>query len=436
MPSQITSLTPIQTGEESPPVLPPQTTTPKYDVIVVGAGPGGSSAAMFLQEKGYKVLLLEKQKYPRDKICGDAVSGKSVGMLKALGLDGEMETIDHAKVYGLVFSSPKGEMLEIPMPYKNEEEKNKPRGYVARRMEFDYFLFRHARERVEVREQFQVTDLLFDDEKTVIGVRGMDLLTKEIHAFHSTFVIGADSVYSVVAQKVGVEKIPDEHLCEATRVYYKGVAGLTPNIEIHFVDSVMPGYFWIFPLEDGKANVGLGMVRADRQKKGVNLVQETEKVIQEHPLFKERFKNAERLGDIKGWTLPFGSFRRTLHGKGWLLIGDAASLVDPFSGEGIGNAMTSGKFAAEAIDRAYKAHDFSPAFMQWYADELWKEIGPEMQTSYMLQKMGRHQWLLNLVIGKAAKSKEIRDTISGMLVNEEARKNFISPGFYLKLLFA
>mgnify|MGYP001603315935 FL=1 len=411
---------------------PPNT----YDVIIVGGGPGGSSTAMFLQKKGYKVLLLEKAKYPRDKICGDAVSGKSVGMLKELGIENEMEKIDNAKVYGLVFSSPKGKMLEIPFPVKDGEGQTKARGYVCRRLVFDNFLFSHAKKRVEAREEFAVTDLIFDESHTVVGVKGMDLNTKKNEEFRAKFVIGADGVTSMVANKVNAEKVPDDHLCMATRVYYKNISGMSPNIEIHFIDSVMPGYFWIFPLEDGKANVGLGMVSKDRQAKGVNLVAETERVIKEHPLFQERFKNAEKLTDVKGWTLPFGSFKKTLHGKGWLLVGDAACLVDPFSGEGIGNAMTSGKYASEAIDRAFKENNFTPEFMAWYPQTLWKDIGPEMDTSYLLQKMGRHQWLLNLVIGKASKSKEVRETISGMLVNEEARKSFVSPMFYLKLLFA
>lgn len=407
-----------------------------YDVIIVGGGPGGSTSAMFLAKKGYKVLLLEKQKYPRDKICGDAISGKSVGMLKELGIEHDIEKIDHAKVYGLIFSSPEGKSLEIPFPIKDSDGNAKPRGYVVRRIVMDNFLFSHAKKHVDIKEQFEVKDLLFDESGKVIGVKGMDLNTKEEHSFHSKFVIGADGSYSVVATKVGAEKVPEEHLCEATRVYYKNVAGITPNIEIHFVDSVMPGYFWIFPLENGMANVGLGMVRSDRQKKGVNLVKETEKVIMEHPLFKERFKNAEKLTDVKGWTLPFGSFKRKLHGPGYFLVGDAASLVDPFSGEGVGNAMTSAKYVSEVIDEAIKANDFSEAKLAQYDERLWKEIGPEMDTSYMLQKIGRHKWLLNLVVGKAAKSKEVRDTISGMLVNEEARKTFISPMFYVKLLLA
>jgi geranylgeranyl reductase family protein len=391
---------------------------------------------MFLAKKGYKVLLLEKQKFPRDKICGDAISGKSVGMLKELGIEDKIENIDHAKVYGLIFSSPEGKMLEIPFPVKDGEGNAKPRGYVVRRIVMDNFLFTNAKKWVDTRENFQVNDLLFDADKKVIGVKGMDLNTKEEMEFKSKFVIGADGATSIVAQKVGAEKIPNEHLCSATRVYYKNVSGLTPNIEIHFIDSVMPGYFWIFPLENGMANVGLGMVVKDRMDRNLNLVTETEKVIAEHPVFKERFKNAEKLTDVKAWTLPFGSFKRTLHGPGYLLIGDAASLVDPFSGEGVGNAMTSAKFASEIIDECIKSNDFSMEKLAQFDQRLWKEIGPEMDTSYMLQKIGRHKWLLNLVVGKAAKSKEVRDTISGMLVNEEARKTFISPMFYVKLLLA
>lgn len=420
----------------TPENTPSKTNSKTYDVIVVGGGPGGASTSLFLQKKGYKVLLLEKAQYPRDKICGDAVSGKSVGMLKELGIESEMETLDNAKVYGLVFSSPEGKMLEIPFPVTDGQGNAKPRGYVCRRLVFDNFLFSHAKKKVEAREQFTVTDLLWDANQTVVGVKGIDGPSKQPMEFRAKFVVAADGANSILVNKVGAEKIPDDHLCMATRVYYKNVSGVTPNIEIHFIDSVMPGYFWIFPLENGMVNVGLGMVSRDRQARNLNLVSETERVVAEHPVFKERFKNAEKLTDVKGWTLPFGSFKRTLHGKGYLLVGDAASLVDPFSGEGIGNAMTSGKFAAEAIDRAFKANNFTPEFMAWYDENLWKEIGPEMNTSYMLQKMGRHKWLLNMVIGKAARSKEIRDTISGMLVNENARKNFISPMFYLKVLLA
>ncbi len=147
-----------------------------YDVIVVGGGPGGNSTAMFLHKKGYNVLLLDKAKYPRNKICGDAISGKSVGMLKELGIEHEMEDLDTAKVFGLVFSSPEGKMLEIPFPVKDGEGKTKARGYVCRRIVFDNFLFSHTKKMVDAREEYTVNDLIWEGD-TVVGVKATDMKT-------------------------------------------------------------------------------------------------------------------------------------------------------------------------------------------------------------------------------------------------------------------
>jgi flavin-dependent dehydrogenase len=134
--------------------------------------------------------------------------------------------------------------------------------------------------------------------------------------------------------------------------------------------------------------------------------------------------------------LPFGSHRRKAHYNGAVLLGDAAGLIDPFSGEGVGNGMLSAREAARVIEKALKANDVSERVLKEYEDALWAELGPELQQSYRLQKLGRNTFLLNLVIDKAARSQQIRETLSGMLVNEEARKEFNNPLFYLKLLFA
>ena len=134
--------------------------------------------------------------------------------------------------------------------------------------------------------------------------------------------------------------------------------------------------------------------------------------------------------------MPLGSFHRKAHGNGWILLGDAAALIDPFSGEGVGNAMVSARMAGKVLEQAFKANDFSETFLKQYEEDVWKELGPELKTSYQLQRMGRIAPLLNLVIGKASKSKEIRETISGMIANENAKHSLINPLFYLKLLFA
>ncbi len=403
-----------------------------YDAIVVGGGPGGASCASFLGMAGKKALLLEKAHFPRDKTCGDGISGKSMRILKDLGITEAIETAPHAKIHGVIFSSPDGTVVEIPIPKGNDQKIDY--GYCSRREVFDNVLFQNAKDHAEVIEGFTVTDLLWEGTK-VAGVKGFaeDKVEKE---YRAKVVVGADGANSVVAKKVGAMVADKRHLCAALRGYYKNVTGLTPNIELHFVDEVMPGYVWIFPLENGMANVGVGMVLSDLEKKHVNLKEAMFKAMKENPLFKERFARAELVGQIKGWNLPLGSKRWKPYGNGWLLIGDAATLIDPFTGEGIGNALASGKFASETIEAAIAANDYSESFLKRYDDMIRKEFDPELATSYRMQKVGSHKRLFNFFMHKAARSAELRDAIAGTLIDAEARTKYLSPLFYLRVLLS
>ena len=134
--------------------------------------------------------------------------------------------------------------------------------------------------------------------------------------------------------------------------------------------------------------------------------------------------------------MPVGSKRRKSYGNGFLLLGDAAGLIDPFTGEGIGNAMYSGKFAIETAVEALNQNDYSADFLSQYENNLWDMIGNELNISSKLQKMGQNKFLLNFVIGKAAKNPEVSDIIAGMLANEVPRKRLANPLFYAKLLFS
>jgi flavin-dependent dehydrogenase len=122
-------------------------------------------------------------------------------------------------------------------------------------------------------------------------------------------------------------------------------------------------------------------------------------------------------------------------GDGFVLTGDAASLVDPFSGEGIGNALFSGMLAAEAIIKADEAGDFSASFLkQHYDDELYRRILSELRTSAALQRLCRFPWLFNFVVNKARKSHSLQQTISSMFANLDLRRKLRQPSFYLKIL--
>src|SRR3989344_1649879 len=405
----------------------------QYDVIIVGGGPSGSSTALFLEKQGVKnVLLVDKARFPRDKICGDAFSGKSMGLARELGVVNDYDSAPHEPVYGVLFSNPKGTLVDIPFPGAEKGRKSKP-GFCMRRIDTDNVLFQNAKKKVETLEEFTISDLILEDG-FVKGIKGKQKDGKELE-IRANIVVGADGTSSVVAQKVGQGVCPPEHQVIATRGYYQGVTGMTGNIELHFVEEVMPGYFWIFPLDNGWSTLRLGVLTSEKQKRKMNLKELQEQIIANNQMFKERFKDAKiDAQGIKIWTLPLGSHHRKNHGNGWVLVGDAASLIDPFSGEGVGNAMTSGKFAAKAIVAALNSNDFSEKAFDNYDAELWSTIGPELKTSYNLQKLGKFKTLLNIVIDKASTKPEVKRAISGMLANEEAKKDLISPLGLLKML--
>jgi menaquinone-9 beta-reductase len=399
-----------------------------YDCIVVGGGPGGSTAATFLSKKGKRVLLLEKEKFPRDKTCGDAISGKSLAILEEMGLVGAIEKADHGEIKGVLFSSPNGSVASIP--FKGDGQIGK--GYTCRRQVYDNLLFQNAKKHCDAMEGMMVTSLV-KENGAVAGVKARGADGKE-YEYRGKLVIGADSVNSVVAREIRGADVDPEHTCVAYRAYYSGIGGMTGCLEIHFVKSIMPGYFWIFPMENNLANVGVGMMMGDMKKHGTDLGKAMEDIIKNNPLFKERFANAKMASPLKAWSLPFGSKRRKVHGENVLLVGDAAGLVDPFSGEGVGNAMLSGKIASEVAYEALTAGDTNEQFLSRYEERLWKAVWNELSTSYRMQKLGKVEVLLNFVVGKAARSPKAREAISGTLANKEAKSEYSSPLFYLKLL--
>ena len=398
-----------------------------YDVIIVGGGPAGSTLASLIGGKT-KTLLLDKAKFPRDKTCGDAVSGKTLTMLKELNLVPKMEKAKHKKIYGIAFSSPNGTMTRISL---KKNILGKKYGYVCKRIVFDDILFKNASKKCDAIQNFTVTDLIWENGR-VSGVKG--LLKGKEKTFKGKIIVGADGAQSVIAQKLKVNDNPPEHVCIAMRAYYKNVKGLTDDIEIHFVDKLIPGYFWVFPAANNEANVGIGVILSEVKKRNVDLKQVMFKILKENKLFKERFKNAVITSEVKGWALPFASYKRKIAGDSWILLGDAASLVDPFSGEGMGNGSLSARIAAPVIIEAIKKNDST--ILNQYPVKLWQTLDREVDLSYKMQKLGRSRFLLNLVIGKIKKNDWMKEEISNMLVNEDSKKNFTSPLFYLKLLFS
>ena len=416
-----------------------------FDAIVVGGGPGGSAAAGYLAIENKKVLLIEKDVWPRDKICGDAVGGKSLSHVKALGVKEILESTPHFRVTGIKFSSPNGKEVRVALP--EEDVQKLEAGYSLPREQFDYLLFRNTQELVRNAGGHVIQDgevrqvILKDDQAIGVQVR-IGGRNGEVISYFSEEIIGAAGYRCPVAKTL-VEKIHDEkmldrrHYCGGYREYWENVKGCEGNvgdIEIHFVDTVIPGYFWLFPVSQNVTNVGIGMVMSLMDKQGKKLKAMQKDVIENHPIFSPRFKDAKFIeGSGKGWQLPFGSPRkgadmqpRRMAGNNIRLVGDAASLVDPFSGEGVGNALLSGKLASDHIieQRPYEE----------YQKEIWEVLGPELTNSLRMQNMSRKKWLINWFVGKASKKPEIQEMMTEMIASKETQENLHSPLFMIKTL--
>ncbi len=167
----------------------------------------------------------------------------------------------------------------------------------------------------------------------------------------------------------------------------------------------------------------------------INLKQAILDLILSHPDLQGRFAEAELVGDIKRFGLPLGSRRRLISGNGYLLTGDAAHLIDPFSGEGVSNAMISGRWAAEQAEKCLLQNDFSAPFMQDYDAAVYNRLGKELQLSYRMQQLLDYPWLFNAVANKASRNATFGQMLSCMFTDLDLREQLKKPSFYFRLLF-
>ncbi|HET9127298.1 MAG TPA: geranylgeranyl reductase family protein [Propionibacteriaceae bacterium] len=397
---------------------------PDADVIVVGAGPGGSATAANLARRGLSVLLLEKATFPRDKICGDGLTPRAVRALTKLGVDitpaNGFHRNDGLKVTG-------GGTTDLVMPWPDLTDFPNF-GLTCSRMELDEKLARHAQAcGATLVEGATVVAPILGDDGRIAGVR-----TKAGEEYRAPVVVAADGVSSRLGVAMGVQKLDTRPMGVAVRAYYR-----SPRGDDHYMESwlelwdgepghsnVLPGYGWIFPLGNGVVNVGLGILSTSDAFGKTDYREMLRRWLAATPPEWE-LTDENRIGQIRGAALPMGFDRKPAYSRGLLLVGDAGGMVNPFNGEGIDYALEAAEIAADAIAEAHSRGIGTPAAeraLAGYATHLTSAFGGYFRLGHVFARLIGNPTIMRVCVKYGLPRRTLMQLVHKLLANLTDRR--------------
>jgi geranylgeranyl reductase family protein len=349
-----------------------------FDIIIIGAGPSACSMALALQNSNLSVAMLEKSTFPRDKTCGDAIPYEAYQTLKSIDEKYYHQLYEIADKSMIRFNrliTPKGRDFTVEWTTK---------AFNCPRLVFDNQLFEWVKTDTQttIFEKTVFKKAVYDDENNWI-------IETNNGIFQAKFLVGAGGANCPIARRIANIDLDRKHHSGAVRAYFKNINGLSENTnEIYFLKEYADSYFWIFPVGKDIYNVGFGLLSQTIADKKLNVRELFQDIIDNNQYIKNRFQNAERLEKTKGFGIPLGGGRKIpISGKGFLLIGDAAYLVEPVGGHGIGTGIWSGKIAADFLKNAFQSQDFSATAMKAYDTKIEKTIGKRLSNQAKLQRI-------------------------------------------------
>ncbi len=340
-----------------------------WDVVIIGAGPAGSTSAALLAKEGHRVLVLEKEKFPRYHI-GESMMPFCWYTLDRLGLIGKMEEIGFQQKHSVQFVSTDG-LISKPFYFFEHDSHASAVTWQVERSEFDQMIVDKARsEGAEVREQHKVLDLIRNDSGTVTGVIAEDHGGTR-HEFRARVVVDASGRDCFVAAKNRWRKRDPELNKVAIWTYFEG-AMRDPGLDAGSTTvAYVPekGWFWYIPMRNGRISVGIVADRDYLYRDTRDPAEIMTREIQENAWIKEHLSVGRQVGEY--WVTGEYSYRSNYCASdGVLLVGDAFAFLDPVFSSGVFLALKSGELAADAIDAALKSGDTSAAQFRQYGEDL------------------------------------------------------------------
>jgi geranylgeranyl reductase family protein len=382
----------------------------KYDVTIVGAGPAGSTAAKYLSEKGFKILILDKETFPRDKPCG---GGLPMRVLERFPYIINENIIESYSSSGTVFSP--------SLQYKIEISKTEPLMATTLRKKFDYELLKYATDAGAVFQPgTQVSAIqTSNDNVQVIAHHGT--------MFDSEIIVGADGVNSTIAKNTGLRKTGTERgICilqefEVDEKIIDEYFKKSRHCYVHSRFKTVSGYGWVFPKKK-HLNIGFGIIQVDKtQDQKLNLLEcykEYLTLLKEKNLIPQHLKEVP----VRGGALLTHPLEKT-YGNRLLLVGDAAGFINPLSGEGIYYAMSSGQIAAEVIAEALEKKQTTEEFLSKYQTRWQKDFGKDISLILQVVKRGSIEYA-ERVIKIASKDPVLTDLMMKVIVGQVSVQDY------------
>ena len=396
------------------------------DVVVVGGGPAGAAAAITLARAGRDVIVVDRARFPRDKCCGDGLTAGALRHYEALGL--RPDTVaSWQQVDDVWVRSPSGRTACFPMP----------RGQgvfaaVAERNDLDAAFLDVARAAgAKVHDGHGVTHARLVDAST--DSNGcVELDVDGLGPVRAPYAVGADGMWSPLRKALGADQPGYLGEWHAFRQYFSGVGPKAADLWVWFEADLLPGYAWSFPLPDGRANVGFGIQRSSGIP--VRSMKELWPALLERDHIREVL-GADAVAEAphRAWPIPARIDKASLYCGRALFAGDAAAATDPMTGEGIAQALVTGRLAAEAIAAAGPTNPARAAFD--YERSVRRELVADHRMSVLLGRALKHRKGARGAVRVAAATDWTRRNFARWLFEDYPRAVVLTPRRWHRKMF-